>query len=85
MQPPPITVVVCTRERPDELRRALASLGEQTVRAFRVLVVDNAPRTDATRAVVDEFRDLLAIEYATEPRPGLSGHAMPRSRRWPTA
>jgi Glycosyl transferase family 2 len=38
------SVVICTRDRPDELRRCLASLPQQTLRAREVIVVDNASR-----------------------------------------
>ncbi|GAA3398743.1 glycosyltransferase family 2 protein [Cryptosporangium minutisporangium] len=69
---PPVTVVICTREHPDELRACLASLTEQEYRGFDVLVVDNAPTSARTRGVVDEFADRLAIRYTVEPRPGLS-------------
>ncbi|MCA2219227.1 glycosyltransferase family 2 protein, partial [Jidongwangia harbinensis] len=43
---PPITVVVCTRERPDALARCLDSLLTQDYPGYRILVVDNAPVTD---------------------------------------
>jgi glycosyltransferase involved in cell wall biosynthesis len=40
---PEVSVVICTRDRPEELRRALASLAEQTIErsSFEVIVVDN--------------------------------------------
>lgn len=67
-----VTVVVCTRERPDALRRALASLVAQRHRPFRVLVVDNAPQTEATKGVVEQFASELPMTYVVEPRKGLS-------------
>ncbi|WKU07181.1 glycosyltransferase family 2 protein [Micromonospora sp. HUAS LYJ1] len=70
--PPPITVVVCTRERPEELARCLDSLLAQPYPNFRVLVVDNAPTTDATRAVVARAASRGPVERIVEPRPGLS-------------
>jgi glycosyltransferase involved in cell wall biosynthesis len=66
-----VTVAICTRERPDDLRRALASLRAQSDAAFDVLVVDNAPRTDTTRQVVDEA-ELTSSEYVMEQAPGLA-------------
>lgn len=69
--PPRTTVVVATRERADRLGRALDSLLAQDHPDFRVVVVDNAPRTPATR-------DLIAAHYAHsvtylhEPVPGLA-------------
>ncbi|MFG1928442.1 glycosyltransferase family 2 protein [Cryptosporangium sp. NPDC048952] len=69
---PPVTVVICTREHPDELRDCLISLTDQEFDRFDVLVVDNAPVGDRTRHVVEEFRGRLTIEYVAEARPGLS-------------
>ncbi|MEV6343644.1 glycosyltransferase family A protein [Actinoplanes sp. NPDC051851] len=70
---PEITVVVCTRERPAALARCLESLFAQRYPGFRVLVVDNAPESGATAAVV---RDAAAtrdwVRYLAEPRAGLS-------------
>lgn len=71
----PIGVVLCTRDREDLLRVALTSVlaacdvvGD---RLSEVVVVDNAPRTPATRAVVQELND-PRIHYVLESRPGLS-------------
>jgi GT2 family glycosyltransferase len=70
---PEITVVVCTREHPEPLRLTLESLVTQEYPAYRILVVDNAPRTDATARVVRSFADRgVDVEYLVEPRPGLS-------------
>jgi hypothetical protein len=68
-----VTVVICTRERPDDLARAIESLKAQSQRGFRVLVVDNAPTSDDTARVVDGMRDGdLRLDYVVEPKPGLS-------------
>lgn len=67
-----VTVVICTRERPEELRRAITSLVAQTYRPFRLLVVDNAPETDETLRVVKEFDTDRPIDYAVEHKKGLS-------------
>ncbi|MFV0309859.1 MAG: glycosyltransferase [Desertimonas sp.] len=69
-----VTVVVCTRDRPVSLRRALTSLGRVEHRPLDVLVVDNAPSSDATRRVVDEVASASAVSIrrVVEPRPGLS-------------
>ena len=66
-----ITIVICTRNRPTQLRRVLGSLKGQSDADFRVLVVDNAPSTPATAEIVKDF-DLDRCEYIVEPRPGLS-------------
>lgn len=81
---PHITVVVCTRERPDGLARSLDSVLAQRYPRFRVLVVDNAPVSDGTVRVVAEAGASPAgrgrVDYVREPRPGLS-HARNRALR----
>jgi glycosyltransferase involved in cell wall biosynthesis len=64
---PPISVVVCTRDRARALERCLAALARLEYPAFEVIVVDNASRDDATARVVaaSPFR------YVREPQPGL--------------
>ncbi|MEU4219116.1 glycosyltransferase family 2 protein [Actinoplanes sp. NPDC026623] len=69
---PPITVVICTRERPGALARCLDSLLAQAYPDFRILVVDNAPVTDATAEVVRSAARRGNVEYLVEPRGGLS-------------
>ncbi len=69
---PPITDVVCTRERPGPLAACLDSVLAQEYPRLRVLVVDNAPVTDATRRVVAAAAARGPVEYVVEPRPGLS-------------
>ncbi len=64
-----VTAAICTRDRPEQLRRALRSLAHQTVAPAEVLVVDNAPRDDATaQLVADAFP---SVRYLREPIPGL--------------
>lgn len=63
-----LTVAVCTRARPGQLRRALRSIQAQDFPPAEVLVVDNAPDDDTTRRVVDEFP---GVRYVAEPTPGL--------------
>ena len=69
---PPISVVVCTRDNPVELRRCLASLAAQDHPDLDVVVVDNAPATPLTREVVEQAGSSLRVRYVPEPRPGLS-------------
>lgn len=66
---PHVTVAVCTRDRPDDLRGCLASLAGLAYGHYEVLVVDNAPRTDATERLVREA--FPGVRYVREPRPGL--------------
>ncbi|WP_241557447.1 glycosyltransferase family 2 protein [Croceibacterium ferulae] len=63
----PISVVICTRDRPDELRRCLASFHDQTRMPDEIIVVDNASRDERTRAVVMA----AGATYIREDRPGL--------------
>src|SRR5258707_13722766 len=45
---PPVTVVICTRDRSEELRRCLGSLLDQSLTPTEIVVVDNASAGDAT-------------------------------------
>ena len=66
---PTVTVAVCTRDRTDDLARCLASLHRVDYPNLDILVVDNAPATEETAALVcDRFP---AVRYVCEPRPGL--------------
>jgi glycosyltransferase involved in cell wall biosynthesis len=64
---PSISVVVCTRERADLLAGCLAALSEQDYPFFEVIVVDNAPASDAVRRVAEQY----GVRYVVEPNPGL--------------
>lgn len=68
------TVAICTRERPDDLRRALAAVTALAGSGHRgdgydLLVIDNAPASDATRRVVQQFP---RVRYICEPVRGLN-------------
>jgi GT2 family glycosyltransferase len=69
---PHVAVVVATRDRPDKLERCMDHLDAQVYGRFSVVVVDNAPRTDAAAGVVERHRANLAVSHLVEPRPGLS-------------
>jgi glycosyltransferase involved in cell wall biosynthesis len=69
---PRITVVVCTRDRPDRLSACLDSILAQRYFRYRVLVVDNAPSSHETEHVVREYARRAPVDYLREPRPGLS-------------
>ena len=65
---PPLTVAICTHDRPDALARCLRALAHVVTDEVReVLVVDNAPSDGRTRAVAEA----AGVRYALEPRPGL--------------
>lgn len=69
--PPLISVVICTHERPSMLDVCLNSVLALDYPNYEVVVVDNAPRTDATRRVVQEkYGHLPHIRYVVEPNQG---------------
>jgi GT2 family glycosyltransferase len=69
---PPITVVLCTRDRPRALGQCLDSLLRLAYPRFRVLVVDNAPSDNSTAEVVRAYAARGPVDYLVEPTPGLS-------------
>ncbi len=73
---PTISVAVCTRDRPDDMAKCLASLAALRVAPLEVIVVDNAPATDATERLVKEH--FPQFRYVREETPGLD-HARNRA------
>lgn len=66
---PPISVVVCTRDRPASLRRCLAALRALDYPArFEIVVVDNASRDPQVAQVIAES----GFRTVREERPGLN-------------
>lgn len=70
-EPAGVSVVVCTRDRADQLRVALDSLLRLEHPDFEVIVVDNASRTSQTADHVRSLGD-PRVRLVSEPRPGLS-------------
>jgi GT2 family glycosyltransferase len=70
-EPPLISVVVATRERPRSLAVCLDSLSRMDYPDYEVVVVDNAPATDATASLVAK-RAGESLCYVREPRRGLA-------------
>lgn len=67
------SVVIATRNRPDNLARCLASLEQLVYPRFEVIVVDNAPDDDATeRYFAAHHAEHSAMRYVREDRPGLA-------------
>jgi GT2 family glycosyltransferase len=66
---PFISVVICTRNRPDALRKCLSSIRGLSPRPSEILVVDNDPSSGLTRATTAAFQE---VRYVPETRPGLS-------------
>lgn len=63
------TVVVCTRDRPDDLKRCLEKLLQLPDDGQEYLVIDNCPPNDDTRGVVESFGS--RVRYIREERKGL--------------
>jgi len=67
------SVVISTHERPGPVGACIESILQTDYPAFEILVVDNAPRTAATREMVAErFGDEPRVRYLLEPTPGAS-------------
>ena len=76
-----LTIALCTRDRPEDVRRCIASLQEQTYPRLTVIVVDNAPSDDRVRRFVEEGHFKVPVRYVIEPTPGLS-YARNRAMQW---
>jgi len=66
---PCVTVAVCTRDRIQNLRGCLNAIEHLTYPRLDILLIDNAPRTDAAERLVKN--GFPAVRYMVEPRPGL--------------
>lgn len=66
-KPPSATLLICTRDRPDDLRRCLASVRRLDPPVDEVLVVDNGSSPDITREIVEQ----AGARYVQEPVRGL--------------
>jgi GT2 family glycosyltransferase len=62
-----VSLVICTRDRPRELARCLASLCLQTRQPDEVVVIDNASLTTENEQICREAH----VRYVRENRPGL--------------
>ncbi len=74
---PEITVVVCTRDRPEALARCVGSLLDQEYRRFRILISDNSSEGATAPAVLrryagDSRMEPVDVETLRVRRPGLS-------------
>ncbi|MBD1913103.1 MULTISPECIES: glycosyltransferase family 2 protein [unclassified Leptolyngbya] len=66
---PLVTVAVCTRDRPDDMKLCLEALSKLDYPHLDILVVDNAPQTGSTKELV--ANSYPSVRYVREPRPGL--------------
>ncbi len=67
---PLVTVAVCTRDRTDDLAICLDALCRLDYPDLDLLVVDNAPSSDATEHLIRT--SYPGVRYIREPRPGLN-------------
>lgn len=66
------TVIIPTYKRPKTLLQGLASLQNQSLREFEIIVVDNAAQSEIHSIVSDLNRKtLLPVRYLAEPKSGL--------------
>jgi GT2 family glycosyltransferase len=66
-EPLPASVIICTRDRPDQLARCLLSFQNQTLAPTEIIIVDNASVDDRTKSVALE----AGVRYVREDKPGL--------------
>lgn len=62
-----LSIALVTRNRPDSLRRCLASLRAQDVQPHEVIISDDSDEPGATQAIADEF----GARWSAGPRRGL--------------
>ena len=60
---PSCSVIITTCDRPDELRRSIASVMGQTVRPQELIVVDDCSSHPNDSAVAEHRRSCLKIHY----------------------
>jgi glycosyltransferase involved in cell wall biosynthesis len=72
---PLVTIAICTKDRPEAVKRLLSSLQEQAEGlpegsgGLDIMVVDNAPSDERTRELVSTHP---GVRYVREARPGLN-------------
>lgn len=67
---PRVTVAICTRDRPHDLAVCLEALSRLDYPDLDLLVIDNAPSSQASEKLVTDHYP--QVRYVQEPRPGLS-------------
>ena len=65
---PSCSIVVCTRDRTDDLRRCLDALRPVMAQGIQVIVVDNAPSTDQSEQLARTY----PVQYLRQPRSGVN-------------
>jgi len=64
----PSTIAICTRNRTDDLKLCLDALMNLPDRGQEIIVVDNAPSTDKTKKLIEQYP---SVRYVLENRKGL--------------
>jgi GT2 family glycosyltransferase len=64
-----VSIVICTRNRPESLDRCLQSIRALSPAATEIVIIDRDPASGLTRPVIARFPD---VRYLAEPRRGLS-------------
>lgn len=70
--PPLISVVICSRGRPDQLARCLDKLQRVAYPKFEVVVVENVPTDQVVQVMLDNWSSRIPLRYVAEHRSGLS-------------
>ncbi len=65
---PSVSVIVCTRNRTEDLEKCLNSLIKINYPEYEILVIDNAPSNSSTRNLVRKYP---GVKYVYEEIPGL--------------
>ena len=63
-----VSVVICTCNRPDDLRKCIEAISQSKPAPYEVIVVDNTAGDNATKCIARES----GARYVVEPTPGLS-------------
>ncbi len=72
-QAPFVSVIVPTRDRPEQVGRCLRSLLALHYPRYEIIVVDNAPSSSATADLIQQtYRAVPQVRYIREDRPGSS-------------
>ncbi len=70
---PFVSIIIPTHDRPEQIPACLRSLLTLHYPYFEVIVVDNAPSTNATADFIEQtYRDVPQVRYVREDRPGLA-------------
>jgi GT2 family glycosyltransferase len=70
---PFVSIIIPTHDRPERIPACLRSLLALHYPHFEIIIVDNAPSTNATADFIQQtYRDVPQVRYVREDHPGLS-------------